>query len=217
MLIVHNGLDTTYEAFVTAQSSQEDDILFTVFQGLLQAHDERFVHTSLPARMPMANAISTDVIICHICQKKGHSAISCYNRHNKNRFPTIIDKKSRYRLHSGSKSSNSVNAIWYLDPGATDHVIANTFDTQNRDFTPMASNGLIANGNKCSVLNSGSSSFSVANSQIRLNNILHVPDVKKNLLSVKKIYDENDFSVTFDSSSICIKDRKSNKVLLTEG
>lgn len=110
-LIALNGLNASYDAFVTAQTAREDDITFAAFQGLLQAHDERYSHSSSTIVMPMANAASSEVVVYQICQKKGHSAISCYNRHNENRFPRVIDKKSRYQPLSGLKASSAANAI----------------------------------------------------------------------------------------------------------
>lgn len=50
-----------------------------------------------------------------------------------------------------------------------------------------------------------------------MNNILHVPTVKKNLLSVKKLCDDNNQSITFDSSSVSIKDRATNMELIAGG
>lgn len=90
-------------------------------------------------------------------------------------------------------------------------------DIQKQDSTPSAANILTANGNGVSISNSGNSCFSVGQSQILLNDILHVPAIKKKLLSVKKLCDDNNFSVTFDSSNVSVKDRKTNEVVLTGG
>lgn len=40
-LIALNGLDVSYDAFVTAQMARADEITFAAFQGLLQAHEDR--------------------------------------------------------------------------------------------------------------------------------------------------------------------------------
>lgn len=63
-LIALNGLDATYETFITAQSARTDDIPFAAFQGLLQAHEERFGRHSLSTGIPMANAVTTEGITC---------------------------------------------------------------------------------------------------------------------------------------------------------
>jgi len=47
-----------------------------------------------------------------------------------------------------------------------------------------------------------------------LNNVLHVPTLKHNLLTVKQLYQDNNCIVVFDNSSVCVKDKISGKVLL---
>lgn len=73
-----------------------------------------------------------------------------------------------------------MNAVWYLDSGATNHVIANAFDIQHQDSTPLANGVLIANGNEILVLNSDYFSLCVCQNQLKLDNIIHVLEVKKN-------------------------------------
>ena len=47
-----------------------------------------------------------------------------------------------------------------------------------------------------------------------LNNVLHVPSLKHNLLSVKQLCKDNNCVVVFDDSSVCVKDKTSGNVLL---
>lgn len=51
----------------------------------------------------MANVVHSDGVVCQICLKKRHSAIACFNRHNEFRFPTVVDRKSRFRPRQGPK------------------------------------------------------------------------------------------------------------------
>lgn len=46
-LIALIGLDASYDAFVTAQMARANDITFAAFQGLLQAHEERYSHPAM--------------------------------------------------------------------------------------------------------------------------------------------------------------------------
>jgi len=46
--------------------------------------------------IPMANMVARDNANCQICQKKDHTAVPCYNRHNENWFPTVDEKRARY-------------------------------------------------------------------------------------------------------------------------
>lgn len=226
-LIALNGLDSTYESFVTAQLARVDDISFAFFQGLLWSHEERFSKNSAIIGMfHMANAVSTDsifgnTITCQICLKKGHSAIACFNRHNESRFPTVVDKKSRFRPRQsqGLKQGNNINSVWYPDSGATDHVSPQSSDIQKKDSTPSAANILTANiltanGNGASVSHFSNSYYLVGKNQLVLKDILHVRGIKKKLLSVRKLCEDNDFSVTFNKSDVYIKDCKIDDVVL---
>ena len=47
-----------------------------------------------------------------------------------------------------------------------------------------------------------------------LNNILRVPTLKHNLLSVKELCQDNNCIVVFDASFVCVKEKISGKVLL---
>lgn len=67
------------------------------------------------------------------------------------------------------------------------------------------------------MLQYGNSSYQIANQNLLLNNILHLPEIKKNLLSVKKLCEDNNVSINFDSSVVHIKDQATNRDLLTGG
>ena len=60
------------------------------------------------------------------------------------------------------------------------------------------------------------SQVSLSNSALplKLNNVLHVPDLKYNLLSVQKLYHDNNSEVGFDSSFMYIKDKPKGIALL---
>jgi len=47
-----------------------------------------------------------------------------------------------------------------------------------------------------------------------LNNALHVPSLKHNLLSVKQLCKDNNCVIVFDNLSVCVKDKTSSNVLL---
>lgn len=136
-LIALNGLDTSYDAFVTAQSARTDNIPFAAFQGLLQAHDEWFKVSSNSVIL-MANAVVNDTVItCQMCLKRGHSMISCFNRHNEGRYPMLVDKKSHFYPRFNQKVNGFVNTVWYPNSGATDHVVFDSAKIQQKDSSPL--------------------------------------------------------------------------------
>lgn len=88
-LISHNGLDETYDSFVTTQIGRVDDISFDSLLGVLCSYKALLNHHSKVKGITTANSVqSSTTVVCQICKKKGHSALFCYNRHNKQHFPS---------------------------------------------------------------------------------------------------------------------------------
>lgn len=106
--------------------------------------------------------------------------------------------------------------MWYPVSGATNHVTGNSSDIQHQDSTPATSGVQIANGNEIPVLNSGSSEYTVGQSIVVLREILHVLYVRRNLMSIKRLRDDNCVFVKFDSSSVSVKDRRTNELLVSD-
>lgn len=121
-------------------------------------------------------------------KKRGHLALSCFNRHNEQRFPSKHDKvKPRYHSNKGSKASSPVaNAIWYLDSGSSDHVRV----TLAQFRSPMAiipPKFWVTNGDYFLIHHIGSSTFLLAKKLVRINDILLAPSIEKNLLQYRNV------------------------------
>lgn len=94
-LVTLNGLDSSYDAFVTSLTARADDLTSMAFSGLLQAHKKKYSHPPSSTVVSMANAHSNHnfgVITCQICLKRGHSTIACFKRHNEGWFPIVVDR-----------------------------------------------------------------------------------------------------------------------------
>lgn len=107
-LIALNGLDEAYDSFVTSQTSRVEDISFSSLLGLLRTYDNRLsCRTEL--RVAAANAVQSSsatstAVVCQICDKQGHAARGCFNRHNEQRFSSTYDKSRTRRFNKGGKS-----------------------------------------------------------------------------------------------------------------
>lgn len=114
-LIALNRLDESYDPFITAQTACVEDISFASLLGLLRSYEARLNRHSEFKGIAIANEIQTSsyAIICQICDKKGHTTLSCYNQHNEQSFPSKQGKsKGRFRFNRESKEASSVaNAI----------------------------------------------------------------------------------------------------------
>jgi len=148
-LIVLNGLDDSYESFITSQMARIEDIDFSSLLGALRSFESRrhriigrkgFATANIVQSTPSATLASSTIssasgiVICQICDKKGHHTRACYNRHNEQRFPFVQDNKSKYRNNNKrGKCASNANAVWYPDSGATDHVSSDSASIQEGD------------------------------------------------------------------------------------
>lgn len=77
--------------------------------------------------VPYANVVvfrkDKDHVICQIFGKKGHIAIACHNRHNETLYPTPAESKARLASYAKRIPAQAdINATWFSDSGATDHI-----------------------------------------------------------------------------------------------
>ncbi|KAK9200689.1 hypothetical protein WN944_015887 [Citrus x changshan-huyou] len=104
---------------------------------------------------------------------------------------------------------------WYIDSGATNHVtkeacIFSSYSVYHGIDKLHVGNGMGLHIKHigCTILNT------LAATPIYLNNILHVPAITKNLLSVSKLLADNDVVVEFHKTSCFFKDKNSGIILL---
>jgi len=114
-------------------------------------------------------------------------------------------------------SSSYSEAPWYPDSGASHHI---TFNPQKLAYrTPY--NGqeqvLMGNGQGVSIQSLGYSSFTApfnSNVKLSLNDLLHVPNISKNLLSVSKFAQDNNVIFEFHPYKCFVKSQDSKQTLL---
>lgn len=105
----------------------------------------------------------------------------------------------------------------YIDSGATDHI---TFDLNNL-FVHLDYNGkakiTIGNGSSLLVSHIGDYVISNTNSALLLHNILHVSQIRKNLLIVSMFTKDNNVFSEFHVDHYFIKDKIMRKVIFQGG
>lgn len=96
---------------------------------------------------------------------------------------------------------------WYPDSGATNHI---THDLDNRSVSNLVSGGQhvhTVNGASLSILYSSYSSILTPSKHLsHLQNLLHVPFVSKNLLSVSQFAIDNNVFFEFHPTFCLVKD-----------
>ena len=154
----------------------------------------------LPPLLPTTVAIDTTTP-CQICNRFGHTARVCYERGN-----------FAYTATSGRDSNPPTDrASWCVDSGASQHMTPHLQHIQTP--SPYTGNNTITVGNGCSLPISHSGSTTLPNS-LQIKNILHVPCLTKNLLSIQNFSRDNNYYFILDDHGFCVKDKKTGQTLL---
>jgi hypothetical protein len=102
---------------------------------------------------------------------------------------------------------------WVVDSGASSHMFS--FDGILLKHLPTSvSSILVGNGSRIPVTSRGHSILSTQTSNFALNNVLVVPSIVQNLLSVRQFTRDNHCSIEFDAFGFSIKDIPTGRVIL---
>ncbi|PON73930.1 hypothetical protein PanWU01x14_054800, partial [Parasponia andersonii] len=152
--------------------------------------------------------------------KAGHVAVKCYHQLD-------ISFQSPDISSHGTSQGNSphqaylvspatvVDSAWYLDSGDTNHVTADLNNLYVKSDYKGKEKLLVGNSSKLSTSHVGSNTFNTLDqsSSLLLKNILHVPCISKNLLSISQFTKDNNVLIEFYSDCCLIKDKSTKKIL----
>ena len=162
---------------------------------------------------------------CHRCKKVGHKATNCKERNTDNKANAAdnvslcvqIEETLLTETHDANVAKRDVK--WCLDSGCTAHM-GNT----NVKFTGTLQN---CNGNvnmaseSASAQIQGKGTVAIVSEidghqrNVNVNEVLRVPKLRTNLLSVGKIADQN-FKVIFEKEKAEIVDKNWNTILIAD-
>ena len=160
---------------------------------------------------------------CQWCREQGHVVSQCPSF--KQQFPNVTPpnpphninysnpKTSKPQAHSATVASPSTSSPWLLDSGASHHV---TMDLDNLSLhAPYDGTEelIIGDGTGLKISHIGSLSFSYLSSSIKLNNVLCVPALSRNIISISQLCIDNNVSVEFLPNSFIVKDLKTGESL----
>jgi histone deacetylase 1/2 len=134
--------------------------------------------------------------VCQLCGKVGHLASQCFKRFKREFLG--IGNDGRYTdkqvaaATSGHSPSYPVDTSWYADTGATDHLTSQLDKLTTREDYRDRDQVRAANGSGMQIRHIGQSLLPTSNSNsLKLNDVLHVPSVTRNLLSVHRLTKDN--------------------------
>jgi hypothetical protein len=149
--------------------------------------------------------------VCQVCQKPGHTALQCYHRFD-NSY-TVESTPPMQALLATPQQAPDYN--WYPDSGATHHV---THDLANLNIRADEYQGsdqiLVGNDKSLPIKHIRTTQLSTPTTSFRLNNVLHVPDISNNLLSVHKFTNDTHTLIEFHPSLFHVKDLATRRLLL---
>ena len=116
-----------------------------------------------------------------------------------------------------ANASTSGSTSWFPNSGASFHVIGDPRNIQQ--LTPFESPDqiFIGNGQGLHIVNSGSTMFpspTQSNVNLALHNLLHVPTITKNLISVGQFAKDNGVYFQFHANECVVKSQAMDDVLL---
>jgi hypothetical protein len=122
---------------------------------------------------------------CQICGKVGHTALRCWHRMDESyqEFPLSA---------SLAATSYQVDPNWYTDTGAMDHITSDLDRLIIRERYMGDEQVQVGNGAGLQIMHTSHSSVNTAARSLILRDILHVPQIAKDLLSVHKFSYDND-------------------------
>ncbi|KAL0534316.1 hypothetical protein IC582_028606 [Cucumis melo] len=165
---------------------------------------------------------------CQICTKLGHSADRCFFRYtprsnssdySPNSHNTSYTNMNNHPQMSAMVASPDLNidSNWYPDFGATNHLTYSLSNLSTRFEYGGGNQIYAANGSGLPTTHYGSMSFNSSTLPFKLftlNNLLHVPSITKNLISVSQFVKDNHVFFEFHPTLCYVKDLDTGQVLL---
>jgi hypothetical protein len=141
---------------------------------------------------------------CHFCKKPGHFIAECRAKQAKEKEEEEGNKDNKARTATAeawtvisttpSKEKDTKSPDWILDSGCSQHI---TYD-KTKFVSLEEQDGVVtvANRKELSIYGKGTIEIELSTKVVSLSNVLYVPDIGYNLLSISQLAD-NDITTTF--------------------
>jgi len=150
---------------------------------------------------------------CNKCNQLGHEAVICKNKFQMREADAqIAEKDDEDQIFVATCfSTKSSSECWLIDSGCTNHMTYDRTlfkDLQSTEITKVR----IGNGDYISAKGRGTISITTNSGTKSISDVLYVPDIDQNLLSVGQLI-EKGFKVTFEDHCCLIYDAAGQKIL----
>ncbi|KAL5802139.1 hypothetical protein ACOSQ4_030444 [Xanthoceras sorbifolium] len=163
---------------------------------------------------------------CQIGHRVGHGAYRCYYRYDQTFQQPQFNGQNPAGASGGPGGNKGpmqamlaapntlADSSWFPDSGATNHCTPDVSNLQTKTNYHGSERIYMGNGNALTISSIGHYYFDHNNHIFHLRNILHIPHITKNLLSMSKFVRENAVFIEFHPYFCLVKDRVTKKVLL---
>lgn len=150
---------------------------------------------------------------CQICGIQGHTAKRCQffqivpiSTGNQVAHPTVGSSNTWQPQAQFASNNTTSNQPWLLDTGASYHITTDLTNLSLHQPYTGTNDVMIGDGTGHQITHMGSVSLPYKHSVFKLDNVLCVPDMQKNLISISKFCITNNTPVEFLPYCFYVKD-----------
>ncbi|KAG8379883.1 hypothetical protein BUALT_Bualt07G0135600 [Buddleja alternifolia] len=147
-------------------------------------------------------------VSCQICGRNNHTALECYHR-----FNHAYQAKDIPQALAALNIEHVPDLEWFPDTGATAHMTGNSGKLENLRLYKGFDAVMVGNGEFMNITHVGDTQVNYDGHEIPLRNVLLVPNIKKNLLSVSQLTTDMPYEFEFDGNGFVIRDRSTKQVI----
>ena len=158
---------------------------------------------------------------CQICKIQGHTVKRCpsfqlvlVNTSNNSSHASTTHSATPWQLRAHYASNNPNPTSCLLDSGASHHVTADLHNLSMHAPYNGSNDIIIGDGSGLSITHISSSSHHTTHKTFKLNNVLCVPAMKKNLISISQFCTSNNVCIEFLPTAFLVKDIQTEATLL---
>ena len=111
---------------------------------------------------------------------------------------------------------NTASSFWLVDAGASHHVSMDLQNLASHSKYDDIDEITVGNGNNLNITHTSSTHLSSSSKSFLLSNVLCVPSMQRNLLSVSQFCTTNNASIEFFHDCFVVKDLQTGAILLRE-
>lgn len=163
---------------------------------------------------------SSNRVVCQICHRFGHTALDCYHRMNQDyrcrhspAHLAALAANCTAKASPNPPSTPTGSQIWLSDSGCNVHLTPDLAKIVVSPDYNGESHIAVGNGQPLPITHTGFTSICTGSSTFLLSNLLRVPNISANLLSVHQFCLDNSCVSLFDAHSFTIQDKVSGRVL----